>query len=93
MAYFIRMTMMKMDMDLLTWNTFMRDYMTDLDKAKRQHERNNFASQVLFSQTSSWKTFIKFLRFIKARAIKIEVEALGAKNKTHYYQLGVPITQ
>lgn len=93
MAYFIRMAMMKMDLNLETWNAYMRDYMIDLDKAKRQHERNNFASQVLFSQTSSWKTHVKFLRFIKARAIKIEVEALDAKNNSHYYQLGVPITQ
>ncbi len=91
MTYLIRMTMMKMDINLSEWNSLMNVYMSDLDRVKRSHERNNLASQILFSQSSSWKTLIKFLRFAKVKAIKIEVEAVDENHAVRYYQLGVPI--
>lgn len=93
MTFLIRSTLSSANVRLRDWNDLMNDYVKHLDRAKRCTERNNFASQVLLSQTSSWKTYIKFLRFIKAKAIKIEIECNHVDEGYKRYQLATPINR
>lgn len=95
MAFLTRSALISANIGLIDWCECMNGYVEHLDRAKRCTERNNFTSQVLLSQTSTWKRYMKFLRFIKTKFIKIEMTctsldpALGER----YYSLVVPFSR